>query len=428
MKEEFLHYVWKFQKFIKNELKSGSGETIVVINQGVYNTNSGPDFLNSRIKIGEMEWVGNVEIHVRASDWEKHGHSGDSAYENVILHVVYENDKPVKRKDGAIIPSLSLKGLIEGQLITSYEQLVLNDAIIPCEGEFERVNELTRFSMLEGSLISRLYRKAKFVEELWLKNNADWEETIFQVLCQAYGFKLNSEPFLKLARMVTFKRVAKTRNQMLSLEALLFGAAGWLEDIETPDEYISQLIHEYNFLQHKFQLPENMISKSEWKLLRLRPANFPTIRLAQLAAFLAQNESLFSRIIYCKDLEELKKLFSTPQSDYWRKHYLIGKKASKEIPAMGVSSKSILMINTIVSLLFAYGIQKDNEDYKQKALLFLSQLKPEKNNITKKWEGLNWKAKNAFESQGQIELLNNYCKAKKCLDCKIGNEILSNCN
>lgn len=425
MKEEFLHYIWKFQKFNKKGLKSGSNETIEILNQGMHNLDAGPDFMNAKIKIGEIEWVGNVEIHIKASDWFRHGHEKNDAYDNVVLHAVFENDKVVTRKNGSEIPCLALIDLIEPGLLNNYEELVLNNSTIPCSANFDNVSELTQFSMLESALISRLYRKARIIEALLDKNNFDWEETIFQVICQAFGFKLNNEPFLRLARLVTFKKVAKTRTQLLSLEALLFGAAGWLENSDTSDEYINQLVREYHFIKHKYQLPEEIITKAEWRLLRLRPANFPTIRLAQLACFLHQNESLFSKIIYSKDIKELLGLFNLSQSDYWKEHYLIGKQASREIPSMGVGSKEIMIINTIIPLLFAYGLQKDNEEYKQKALQFLSQLKAEKNNITQKWIGLQWKPKNAFDSQGQIELFNNFCKLKKCLECKIGNEILN---
>ncbi len=423
MEESFLHFIWSFQHFNTRILNTDSGTGIVVINPGFKNTDAGPDFKNAKVKIGEIIWNGNVEIHIHSADWARHNHHIDDAYDNVILHVVWKNDAVVRRKDDTIIPVLELKNIVDEELILNYRQLFRPGNEILCEKFIDNVKPITLLSMMDKVLVERLEHKSEAIfREIALTGN-DWEEITWRKLCQNFGFKTNAHPFLELGKSLPLNILKKQAHNLKSIEALLFGQAGFLEE-SVEDDYFEELVREYDFLKRKYDL-NRRIDKHQWKFLRLRPANFPTIRIAQLAAIVANHSNLFSLFTDYDNISDLKKALGTRQSAYWIKHYNFCSESKTELGRLGISSIENILINTAAPILFANGIHKDNEADKEKALMVLSSVKAESNRITKNWKSLGISMKSAFDSQAAIELYNNYCLKKKCLHCNVGAEIIS---
>lgn len=422
MQEAFLHYLWQTQRFLTTSLQTTDGERIQIIKKGFLNADAGPDFLHARLQVGNVAWAGNIEVHVKASEWYAHKHDADKAYENVILHVVWQHDRDVFRSDGSKIPVLALQSITSPNLVNQQEKLVESSAVIPCENQFAAVSELTKVSMLGYALTHRLQQKSAFVDELLVLNHTDWEETAYQVLAKNFGFKLNAEPMLQLARNLPLKILQKHRSTPLQIEALLFGMAGFLEDSE--GEYAQNLRSEYEFLVAKYQLKAKQLNAHEWKFLRTRPANFPTIRLAQFASLVTTQRSFFSLFTQSSDPELLKKTFETEQSWYWQEHYQFEKRLAKKLKQLGKTSVENLLINSVVPTLVSYARYIGNQALIERAERILETLPSEKNKITGHWETLGLKIENSFDSQAGIELFNNFCKPKKCLSCKIGTEIL----
>lgn len=422
MQEAFLHYLWQTQRFLTTDLRTTDGEIIRVIKKGFINADSGPDFSSARLLIGETEWAGNVEIHVNASEWYAHKHDIDKAYENVILHVVWQHDRDVFRFDGSKIPVLELQQIASPNLVKKQQNLINNTAAIPCENQFAKVSELTKASMLGYALTQRLQHKSAFVGELLKLNNTDWEETAYQVLAKNFGFKLNAEPMLQLARNLPLKILQKHRNNPLQIEALLFGVAGFLENAE--GEYAHQLTVEYDFLLVKYQLKSKQLNAHEWKFLRTRPANFPTIRLAQFASLITSQRSFFSLFTQLTDIDLIKKAFEIEQPVYWQKHYHFEKPLARSLKQLGKASIENLLINTVVPMLVSYAQYIDNQLLIGRAERLLESLPAEKNRITIHWVDLDLSMENSFDSQAGIELFNNFCQKRRCLSCKIGTEIL----
>lgn len=423
MSESFLHYLWQFQYFDKKELKTTAGEPLVIFNPGILNTDAGPDFSQAKAKIDDMEWVGNVEIHIQSSGWMEHGHHQDQAYENVVLHVVWAEDHPVYRKDGTRIPTLELKARVDEQLIREYNKLINQPSLIPCEHSFRRIDHLIKLSMVDKALMKRLEDKAQRVNVLLAQNNGDWEETAYQLLAANFGFKVNKEPFVLLAKVLPYKIIQKHRDQLLQVEALLFGQAGFLIT-KTKDEYITHLYKEYSFLSKKYSLHSSQMNPAQWKYLRLRPANFPTLRIAQFASMLQSKKSIFSHIVEAVNYNELKRFFEITTSYYWQSHYRFGKKAEVNVPSFGESSADVVIINTVVPLLVAYGKSRDDWSLVDKAVHILQQIPVEKNKIVTMWKNLGYSGTTAFDSQGLIELFQNFCQQRQCLNCAIGSSIL----
>jgi len=422
MNESFLHYLWQFQYFDKKNLCATEGEAISILKTGNMNTHAGPDFSNAKVRIADIEWAGNIEIHIKSSDWYAHKHDVDSAYENVVLHVVWENNKPVYRKDGTPLATLELKNKVNESILREYQKLIGNPAAIACERSFRHVSELVKFSMLDKALMQRLETKAQHVHELVKLNNGDWEETTYQLLAKNFGFKTNSDPFFQLSKSLPYKIIQK-QSQLILVEALLFGQAGMLET-KTKDEYVTQLFREYHLLEQKFSLQDSKLNPSQWRFLRLRPANFPTVRLAQFAALLFSTKNIFSHLTSLDAGRSVDRLLSHAQSDYWKLHYRFGKKAKGIVPGLGNSSIQNIVINTVAPLLVAYGKYKDEQSYIDSAVNFLQQLPAEQNKITRTWLDLGLKVKTAFDSQALIELHNNFCQKRQCLNCNIGISIL----
>jgi hypothetical protein len=421
--ESFLHYLWQFQYFDKKELKTTTGEQLVIFKPGILNGDAGPDFSQAKARIDEIDWVGNVEIHIHSSGWTDHGHHRDQAYENVVLHVVWTEDQPVYRKDGSRIPTLELKDRVDEQLIQEYTNLINQSSAIPCERSFHAVDPLIKLSMVDKALMKRLEDKANRIASQVVQNNGDWEEATYQLLTANFGFKVNKDPFVQLAKTLPYKIIQKHRDHPLQVEALLFGQAGFLL-AKTKDEYITNLFREYSFLSKKYSLDADRMNPAQWKFLRLRPANFPTLRIAQLAALLQSKKSIFSNLITASSYQDVQHFFQLSTSPYWQTHYRFGKKADGSVPSFGKSSADVLIINAVVPLLVAYGKARDDWNLVDKAVAILQQIPVEKNRIVDLWKKLGYSGTTAFDSQGLIELYQNFCQQRQCLNCAIGSHIL----
>lgn len=428
MNEDILSFIWRYQYFETASLTTDEGLKLSILRPGHINTDAGPDFLNARIQISEVVWAGSVEIHVKSSDWFLHDHSSDGAYENVILHVVWENDKLIERKDGTFLPTLSLKGIVRKAIIERYYALIDEQDEIPCHLHFQEVSELTKISMLDRVLIERLEQKASGVLELFYQNKQDWEETAYQWICQHFGFKLNNPAFLRLSTLLPYKIIRKYKDNLNHIEALLFGSAGLIppmRELDVPnlkeDQYPKLIADDYQFLSHKHRL--NAMNTHEWKFLRLRPTGFPTIRLAQLAQLLQRTNGLYN-VLTNSDYPELQKLFCLKQSDYWQKHFLFYKPAQNPIPKMGKDAVDLLIINGAIPLLIASSKYYNEPKMLDKALQILAQIPAENNKITRKWASLGMKVSSAGDSQSLIQWHHAYCVQKQCLQCSVGSFLI----
>lgn len=423
MTESFLQYVWQFQYFDKKELLLTTGEPLTILKPGILNTDAGPDFSQAKVKIDQIAWAGSVEIHVQSSGWYAHHHDADAAYENVVLHVVWEEDKPVQRKDATRLPTLTLKSRVEPHLLKSYLNLVNNPASIPCKSSFAQVSDLIRHSMIDKAVMQRLERKAGEVLQLLDQNQGDWEETAYQWLAASFGFKVNTDPFLQLAKALPYKLLLKHREQPLQLEALLFGQAGFLV-ARSKDAYLTSLVNEYQFLERKYNLSKTRLDVTQWKFMRLRPANFPTLRLAQFASLLRRSENIFSAILDATQYDTVESLLTVEPSRYWKTHYRFGKKAKAEVQGFGEPSRAMVVINAIAPMLMAYGKRMDEQRYVDQAVRILQAVRAEHNKIITGWKKLGCSSQHAWDSQGLIELYNNFCQRRECLNCSIGSAIL----
>lgn len=422
MNEEILSFIWRFQYFEKSEVRTDEGLLITVLRPGSKNSNSGPDFSHARITIDGVDWAGCIEIHTKSSDWLRHSHELDQSYESVILHVVWENDNPIRRTDGSLIPTLSLQGLVPLSILNRYHQLLGQPDEIPCSDSFEQVDHIHKLAMLDRALLDRLDRKATMVVDLLNENNQDWEETSYQWLAQHFGFKLNTPSFLRLSKILPLKVLLKHRNSPLQMEALLFGCAGLIPENTVDDTYPNALLREFQFLASKYQL--TCMQAHEWKFLRLRPSGFPTVRLAQLAVLIRNSNGLFSTLTNATNVAQLHQLLNLKQSDYWQKHYLFNKESKAVVPSMGKDASDLLIINAAVPLLVAYSKQRQQPDLLDKAIEWLSEIRAENNQITRKWKTLGMNVNSAADSQALIQWFNNYCTPKRCLECNIGTSLL----
>ncbi len=415
MNERLLQFIWQFQYFNKGELLTTSGEKIHITFPGQYNTNQGPDFSDAKIKIGITTWAGTVEIHIKTTDWTKHNHQRDKNYSNVILHVVWENDGEVNE-----VPVLELKQRVSKILLKRYEELMNTGSFIPCEKNINTVKELTWKSWKERLLVERLLRKASIVEMHLSQNNYHWEETFWWMLARNFGIKVNADAFEAIAKSIPINVLAKHKNQVHQLEALLLGQAGLLQEKFT-EAYPQLLQKEYKFLREKYSLIQ---IHQPVHFLRMRPGNFPTIRLAQLAMLIKASAHLFSKVKDTNSLKDVVKWFDVTANDYWHYHYRFDEATAFKKKNLGAAMIDNIIINTVVPVLFAYGNYHQEEKYKSKAIKWLEETKAEANNITKGFQKIGVENKNAFDSQALIELRNEYCIRKRCLDCAIGNSLL----
>lgn len=422
MKENFLHYVWQYKLFNTLNLKLTSGETLQILHSGLSNKNSGPDFLNAKAIIDEILWYGHVEIHVKSSDWYQHKHEEDKNYDAVILHVVYEHDVDIYMKGNKQIPTLELKEFIDNSIVEKYASIFQQQTNwISCEKEIHTVNSFIRNSFFERLYIERLENKSKFILTVLENTNYDFEAVLFQLLVKNFGLKVNGDSFLKLATSFDFSLVRKIGANEFQLSALLFGQAGFLNEIEE-SEYQNKLKKEYEYLKHKYQL--SSLDKNEFQFFRMRPNNFPTIRLAQIATLYSSYRSLFSKLIHLENIHGFYELISTGVNEFWEEHYTFMKTSKKNKKRLTKSFIDLLLINTILPLKFVYLKHRDEFD-EAPFFKLLENIQPEKNTIIQKFESLKISSKNALESQALLQLKTNYCNEKKCLSCRIGNSILS---
>jgi len=420
--ENFLHYVWRFRSFDNADLKTAASEKLKIIHQGFLNENAGPDFSNAKIQIDGTIWVGNVEIHIRASDWLKHHHQIDETYNSVVLHVVYENDVPIKRNDGTLLPVLELKNKISIDLIARYERLFLTLTDFPCINQIRDVDQLVVDAVLSRTLVERFEQKTGAVIDTLSNLNGNWDETFYRFLARNFGFKVNAFPFEAFAKAVPQQIYAKHKDNPLQIEALVFGASGFLND-EFAEPYPQQLKAEFQFLQKKYNIKP--IDRAVWKFMRMRPQNFPTLRLAQFAALIIKANHLFSKIMAITDVSKLRMLFEDlPVNDYWKTHYHFKKQAAGVSVQFGKTSINNVLLNTVALFLFAYGKHTATQSYINNAIKLLETLPAEQNAIIEKFTGAGVQIDTAFGSQGVLQLKKHYCDEKKCLSCGIGVKIL----
>ncbi|GAB3703701.1 DUF2851 family protein [Spirosoma flavus] len=430
MPESLLYFIWQFQYFAKTELRTTDGESIQILHPGFRNNNAGPDFTHARLLINNVEWVGNVEMHTRTSDWLAHGHQYDRAYDNVILHVVWQDDsavkgQSVKRTNGTVLPTLELQLRTEESLISRYQIFIDSRETIPCANLFRSVSPLRVTSMLDKAMMQRLERKAADVLTIVEQTNGDWEETTYRLLALSMGFRINAEPMSQLSRAIPLKVIRKHRDVLPQVEAMLFGAAGMLDEDET-DEYVVMLRREYQFLAAKYELGSQQLEAHSWKWGRLRPANFPTLRIAQLARLLTYHVSLFSLFIETSDAATLLDELQVKPATYWQSHYRFGRSAEKTVATLGEHSAAVIIINAVAPLLAAYAQHRGEPAYIDRAITLLEQLQAEKNHLTQSWNALGLSVRTAFDSQAAIELHNEFCAVKKCLSCQIGAALIKN--
>lgn len=422
MQEDFLHYIWKHKKFRFNNLETTTGESIVVTSVGQHNFNSGPDFFNAKIKVGDQLWAGNVEIHIKSSDWFVHSHEQDKAYDNVILHVVWEDDTEVFRKDNTPIPTLQLKDVVDVTMLNNYEKLFAKqNKWINCENDFPSTDDFVLTNWLERLYLERLERKSETINTLLVASKNDWESVFFKMLTKNFGLKVNGESFFSLGQSIDFSIIRKTQSNPHVLEAFLFGQAGLLkQDIE--NAYYLDLKNEYKFLKQKFGLQNNQVLPLQF--FRLRPSNFPTIRLSQLANLYNKHQNLFSKVIESNKVEDFYELFKVSTSDFWETHYTFQKTSKTSIKKLSKSFVDLLLINTILPIKFCYAKQKGVE-IDSEIIKIATAITSEKNNIISAFNNLKKVSKSSLDSQALIQLKTEYCDKNNCLKCAVGNQFLN---
>ena len=422
MQEDFLHYVWQHKKMTLKSLKTTAQETIILKAVGLANTNSGPDFFNAQLRIGTQFWAGNVEIHVKSSDWYVHHHETDTAYDSVILHVVWEHNMEIYRKDNTPIPTLELKNYVLPHTVTNYTTLInqKNDWI-PCEPIISEVDSFTMSHWLERLYLERLETKYKAIEIQLVESKHDWEAVLFWQIAKNFGLKVNGDAFSSIAKSIEFSVIRKSQHDIFQLETLFFGQSGLLET-DAQDIYISDLIENYKFLKNKFSLTN--VGVLPVQFFRLRPPNFPTIRLAQLATLYSQQTNLFSKLMEARSLEELYAIFEGATSTFWETHYTFEKTSKFAPKKLTKSFINLVVINTIVPIKFAFN--KFNRHATQEDVVAIMQKIPmEHNSIVDKFNSLYAFGKTALDSQALIQLKQNYCSKNKCLQCAIGSALLN---
>jgi len=420
MTEDFLYNVWQYKNY-NHSLKTVDGKDVIVLDVGIRNNDSGPDFSAAKIRIGDTIWHGNIEMHINSSDWIKHGHGTDEAYDSVILHFVYENDIDIVSVGGNSLEVVEIKGNIKVGQYARYKELIGGRTWISCANQVNDVNDIIVYSWLDRLLIERLERKTDTIENSLKENNNNWEQTFYIHLARNFGFNTNSDVFEQLARHTPIDVLARYKDSIFQLEALLFGQSALLNP-QLKDEYSRALIEEFKFLKRKHKL--EAVYSYQWKFLRMRPVNFPTIRIAQFAKLIHKSSHLFSLIVDIKKLDDLRFLFILEPSEYWDDHYVFGKKAKAVKKAFGKSSFDLVLINTIVPFLFVYANHIGDESLKSRALMFLQHTKTENNSIIKRFAQNNIVAHNASQSQSLLELKNMYCKNQRCLQCAIGLDVI----
>jgi hypothetical protein len=421
MQEDFLHYIWQHKKMSVAHLKTTQHEALEIVSVGQHNTNSGPDFFNAQLKIADQLWAGNVEVHVKSSDWFVHNHETDQAYDNVILHVVWEHDTEIFRKNNSIVPTLELKEVVDKTVLLNYSKLLsAKDKWINCEADFAEVAPFVLESWLERLYIERLERKSETIEKLLQDSKNNWEAVLFKMLAKNFGLKVNGEAFFSMANAVDFQIIRKLQNNQTTLEALFFGLTGLLDqDIQEP--YFLVLQKEYRYLKRKYNLHDTEVVPIQF--FRLRPQNFPTIRLSQLATLYHLHSSLFSQIMEISSLKTIYKLFQVSTSVFWETHYSFGKASKPSNKKITKAFVDLLIINTIIPLKFAYA-RHQGKDVNDFLLELIQQIPSEKNSIVSAFNKIKKVSHTAMQSQALIQLKTTYCDKNQCLKCAVGNALI----
>ncbi len=422
MKEDFIHYVWNYKKFDFSNLKTTQNENLVIVNSGQYLQKAGPDFFNAQIILENQKWAGNVEIHLKSSDWYLHHHEKDDNYNNVILHVVWDHDTPIFRKNNSEIPVLEIKNYVSKEELNNYLSLTTQKSWIFCENQIAKVDEFMFSNWQERLFYERLERKIQPVNQLLEETENDWESLLFCMLAKNFGLNTNGESFLKMAKSITFSLIRKEALEVMYLEALFFGQADMIP-VDVEDNYPKELKSWYDYIALKYKLSKPAIEPIQF--FKHRPDNFPTIRLSQLAMLYHLHRNLFSKIIEANSIEEIYKIFNLSVSDYWKTHYNFDKASSKKEKSLSKSFIDLVIINTIIPVRFAYA-NAQGKEVSETLTDLLSNIPSEKNSIIEKFSTFGIKSKNAFQSQSLLELKNEYCNHKKCLQCAIGLELLKN--
>lgn len=427
--EQLLHYTWKHKLYPLKELTTSDGQRVEIVDPGLHNRNAGPDFFNAKIRIGSTMWVGNVEIHDKSSDWYQHGHDKDSRYDNVVLHVAAELDTEVMKSNGEYVPQLQLS--VPDDVLTHYDELQKTDEYPPCYKVIPHLSALIIHSWMAALQTERLEQKTEAIRKRAELCNGSWEDAYFVTLARNYGFGINGEVFEQWAYNIPLNAVAHHRDDLFQIEAIFMGQAGLLELDSIPeyyqkdalnDGYFAKLRNEYQYLAHKFSMKP--IDFKLWRFLRLRPQNFPHIRISQLANLYYQQKAGLSQLMECETLDELKNVLKSQVTSYWETHYTFGSISPKNEKHLSYGSINLLMINTAIPMLFAYGRHTSKEVLCDKAFDFLEQLKAENNHIIRMWQQVGLPVKTAGDSQALIQLKKEYCDKKECLRCRFGYEYL----
>lgn len=424
--EDLLQFIWKHRLFMQQNLQTASGKILRIHTTGKHNTHSGPDFEAANLSIGDVDWFGNIEIHLSTSDWEVHQHQHDKAYNNVILHVVYEHDRDIKREDGTVPETLVLKPLIKENTLSKYKEMMGNMHWIPCERLISRVDPFYVDHWLSGVVIERLIEKSRFVLQLLDQYQGNWEEVCYIVAARSFGFKTNSDAFEMLARSLPQSLIAKNKGNKITIEALLFGQSGLLDGFETDENYPLLLRKEYDHFKRAYSLKR--MDAHNWRFLRMRPAGFPSMRIAQFAALCYKSSHLFAKIIETEDVTlHFELLSELAVSEFWKTHYHFKSKTERpHSNQLGKQAINSIVLNTIAVMLFTYGRFIGNEIYVDRAVKLLESLPSEQNSIVKQFDALGVKCENAVHSQALIHLKTIYCDQKRCLDCEVGLQIIKN--
>ena len=417
MNERLLQYIWQFQYFNGKELQLSSGESLQIIHQGHWNEHQGPDFLQATIKIGETKWIGSIELHVLTSDWFRHAHQFDKNYKNVILHVVWKHDMDGEQ---STTPVLALEDKVPKMLLSQYEDWMNNRFFIPCRQQIQTINDITWIAWKQRLVVERLQRKGIIIQEYLGQCNHHWEEVFWWLLARNFGIKVNADAFEAIARSLPVKVLVRHKNQVIQLEALLLGQAGLLEPT-FEEQYPVMLQKEYKFYRNKYKLSPIC---QPIHFLRMRPENFPTIRLAQLAMLVHESSHLFSRILEMQAVSEIKKLLNVTANDYWHYHYRPDEPSAYKPKKPGGQMVNNIIINTIVPIVFAFGNFYQKNIYMEKSIRWLEEIAAENNNITRQFADAGISGNSAFDSQAVLELKSSYCDQRRCLDCTVGNALL----
>lgn len=419
MKEDFLQYIWVNSLYGLGEYTTYSGKKIRILEPGQLNRDAGPDFFNARILMDDVVMAGNVEIHLKSSDWFRHKHHEDAAYNNVILSVVKEDDVRIYNKNGKEVECVTLE--YAEALYDEYIFMQGSRRQPGCYRRLETLDDAWFYFTLQSYAVERLERKVNDIRGILEQTGNDWEECFYRLLCKYWSGNVNSDAFYQLALVLPYKVILKYADRPFAVEALLMGCSGFLANIPA-DEYTTVLKDEFNYLKAKHKL--DVVDPVCWKFMRIRPDSFPTVRLALLAALLCRFGNLTSRILETDSVEDVVELLGINASSYWNTHYTFGNPSVYKEKRMGYPIRNIIIINAVVPFLFVYGRERGEEKYVDKALAWLEKLKPESNYIITSWEECGFVFDSAMQTQALIQLRKEYCDRHRCLNCKIGREVL----